>query len=110
MRAYLIDEISTSDMEKINGYLRDTAISSGLQKVYWVQIPEDLLNEAQIAHKHCQPYVFAVELGSGWIKLEFFSRSRKGMKCSCQTYSSSSQLEYITRFVHEMLENLGIET
>ena len=110
MRAYLIDEIAASDMEKITGYLRDTAISSSLQKIYWVQIPEELLNETQIAHKHCQPYVFGVELGSGWIKLEFFSRSRNGMKCSCQTYSSPSQLEYITRFAHEMLENLRIHT
>ena len=110
MRAYLIDEISPSDMEKIGGYLRSNAVGSGLEKVYWLEIPKDLLNETQIAHKHCQPYVFGVELGSGWIKLEFFSRSRNGMKCSCQTYSSPSQLEYITRFAHEMLGNLGIHT
>ena len=110
MRAYLIDEISPSDMEKIGGYLRSNAVGSGLEKVYWLEIPKDLLNETQIAHRQCQPYVFAVELGAGWIKLEFFSRSLKGMTCNCQSYSSTSQIEYIADFAHEMLETLGIKT
>jgi hypothetical protein len=97
-------------MEKIGGYLRDTAISSSLERIYWVQIPKDLLNETQSVHTRCQPYVFAVELGREWVKLEFFSRSLKGMKCSCQTYCTDSQMDYITRFANAMLEKLEIGT
>lgn len=110
MRAYLIDEISPSDMEKISQYLKKAATSSSLEKVYWLQIPDDLLNETQFAHQQCRPHVFAVELGWVWMKLEFFSRSLKGMRCSCQGYCTKPQMDYIIRFAHEMLKNLGIKT
>jgi hypothetical protein len=110
MRAYLVDEIDPADMGKITGYLREAAISSSMEKVYWLQIPNDLLSETQSAHTHCQPHVFAVELGRDWVKLEFFSRSLKGIGCSCQGYCTEPQTDYVIRFAHEMLKNLGIRT
>lgn len=110
MRAYLIDEIDPADMGQITGYLRKVATSSSMEKVYWLPIPNDLLSEKQISHPHCQPYVFAVELGRDWVKLEFFSRSMKGMRCSCQGYCTETQTDYIVRFAHEMLKNLDVRT
>ena len=110
MRSYLVDEITPEDMEKIADYLRDAAISSSLEKIYWLEVPHDLLSGPQFAHTHCQPHVFAVELGSNWIRLEFYSRSLTGVRCSCQGYSTEPQSLYIIRFAHEMLDNLGINT
>ena len=110
MRSYLVDEIAPKDMEKITAYLRNTAISSSLEKIYWLQVPEDLLSGSQFAHTGCRPHVFAVELGANWIKLEFFSRSLTGVRCSCQGYCTEPQSLYIIRFVHEMLDNLEINT
>jgi len=110
MRAYLIDEIDPAGMGKITGYLRKTAISSSMEKVFWLQIPDELLSKTQFAHTRCQPHVFAVELGRDWAKLEFFSRSLKGMRCNCQGYCTESQTEYIIRFAHGMLKDLGIRT
>lgn len=110
MRAYLIDEISPSDMEKINGFLKKNAVPSSLNQIFWVRIPGDLLSSSQFEHSGCQPHVFAVELGSNWVKLEFLVRSLKNMHCTCQGYCTQSQQEYIINFTHGMLERLVIRT
>lgn len=86
MRAYLIDEISASDMKKITLFLRENSSQSSLEAIFWVEIPEDLLAGIQFEHKDCRPYVFAMEKGDNWVKAEFFVRSLKNMRCACQTY------------------------
>lgn len=110
MRAYLIDELEPSDAEKIKKYLNDVAVASGLEKIYWLRIPQRLLNEAQMSHRDCQPHVFAVELGNDWVKFEFFSRSSNQMACFCQDYSTESQTAYIINFANQMIDRLGIKT
>lgn len=110
MRAYLIDEISSSDMGKINGFLKQNAITSKLDQIFWVLIPEDLLNEAQFNHRNCQPHAFAVELGQDWVRLEFLVRSQKDMRCTCSGYCTPQQMDFIIRFAHGMLDGLGIKT
>jgi len=110
MRAYLINEIDGSGMLRIHAYLKKTAISSSLERIYWVRVPDDLLNETQVEHRDCRPHVFAVELGRDWVKLECFLRSLKGMQCTCQGYCSESQTLHIVRFAREMMDRLGIKT
>jgi len=110
MRAYLIDEISTTDMKKITGFLGEHAMRSSLSKIFWVKIPDDLLSSVQYTHHDCQPHVFAVELGDHWIKLEFYVRSLKSMRCSCPGYCTEEQRNYIIHFAHNMIEQLGIRT
>jgi hypothetical protein len=110
MRAYLINEIDASGMEKIHAYLKNAAISSSLEKIFWLPIPEDLLDETQMEHLDCSPHVFAVELGRDWVKLECFLRSLTGMHCTCQGYCSEPQIHYIIRFALGMIDCLGIKT
>ncbi len=110
MRAYLIDEISAPDMEKITGFLKKNAIPSKIAQVLWVKIPDDLLKKVQYEHRNCRPHVFAVELGSNWIKLEFFVRSLKNMRCACPAYCTRQQRDYIINFANNMIENLGIRS
>jgi hypothetical protein len=110
MRAYLIDEITSTDMEKINGFLERHAIKSHLDQVFWVQIPDGILSDTQIKHTACQPHVFSVELGSDWVKLEFFIRSLKTMGCTCPGYCTTNQMDYVIRFTRSMIEQLGIRT
>ena len=110
MRAYLIDEIAPSDMRKVIGFLDKNTIKSHIDQVFWVPIPDDLLSDIQLEHHHCQPHVFSVELGSDWIKLEFFVRSLKGIHCTCLGYCTAKQRDYIIRFSHGMIEQLGIRT
>ncbi|RLB86193.1 MAG: hypothetical protein DRH15_02220 [Deltaproteobacteria bacterium] len=110
MRAYLIDEISSSDMKKIRGFLSEHALKSSLSAIFWVKIPDDLLNSTQFAHANCRPHVFAVELGDHWVKLELYVRSLNTMRCSCPDYCTESQRNYVIQFANNMLEQLGIRT
>ena len=110
MRAYLIDEISPSDMEKISGFFKEVTISSNLDNIFWVKLPDDLLNSAQFKHRHCQPHVFAVELGSDFVKLELFVRSLNSMRCTCPGFCTDRQMRYIFDFAHGMIDQLGIRT
>ena len=110
MRAYLIDEISASDMKKITLFLKENSSQSSLDAIFWVEIPEDLLAGIQFEHKNCRPHVFALEMGDNWIKAEFFVRTLKTMHCECQIYCTPQQREFILNFVHHMIDTLNIKT
>ena len=110
MRSYLVDEISPSHLEKMKVYLNEHALPSDLNDIFWIQLPEDLLNETQSRHPDCHPYVFAIELGRDWIKAECLIRSLKNMKCEAQAYCDPRQWVFITEFVHGMISDLGIQT
>ena len=110
MRSYLIDEISPLDMEKIREYLNQNAIISNLEKIFWVQMPEGLLNDIQFQHRDCQPHFFAVELGSDWIKLEFLVRNLKDFNCVCNSCSTLQQRDFILSFADRMMDEQGIRT
>ena len=110
MRYYLIDEIPHEDMEKINNFLSKNAIRSELGELFWVKISEDLLSEVQFQHVQCGPHVCAVELGTDWLKIEFFIRNLKGLQCTCQSYCTSQQRDFLINFTQKMIEDLGIRT
>ena len=110
MRSYLIDEIMSSDIEKIDAFLKKNAIPSNLEQLFWVKIPQDLLSETQFEHTDCHPHAFAVELGEDWVKLEFLIRSMKNMQCTCPGYCTEQQQRFIINFALGMLKQLDIGT
>ncbi len=110
MRTYLIDELSPSKTEKIREFLEEHAIRSSLDQIFWVRIPDDLLSEMQFQHSQCRPHVFAVELGSDWVKLELFVRTQKGMRCDCPGYCTGQQRNFILNFADGMIKQLSIDT
>jgi hypothetical protein len=110
MRYYLIDEIAANDMERLTGFFRDNAVASGLDKVFWINIPENCLNETQIGHADCHPYFFAVELGSGMLKAEFYVRTLRGFNCTCSGFPDDAQTRFVIRFVDGLIRELKIRT
>ena len=110
MRAYLIDEIDNPDMEKIKGFLTHNAIKSGINRIFWVKVPADVLSEPQHQHEPCQPHVFAVELGPDFVKLEFYIRSLTNMRCTCPGLCTAPQRAFIIRFADGMVDQLHIRT
>ncbi len=110
MRSYLVDEIMSSDIEKINAFFKENAISSSLEQLFWIQVPQDLLSEIQFEHVDCQPHVFAVEIGEDWVKMEFLVRSMKNMQCTCPAYCTEQQQRFIIHFAQGMLKQLDIST
>ncbi len=110
MRAYLIDEIGNPELERIKGFLAQNAIGSGMDGIFWVKVPSDLLTGAQHLHEACRPHVFAVELGRGFVKLELFIRSLANMRCTCPGFCTSPQRDFVIRFADSMLDQLNIRT
>jgi hypothetical protein len=110
MKYYLIEEIIYTDMEKLALFLRENGNASGLERLFWINLPERYLNEVQSGHTGCKPYVFAVELGAGAIRAELFVRTLKDMRCSCSGCSDKRQTQFIMRFMDEMIRKLEIRT
>jgi len=110
MKAYFLDEIASEDMNKITEFLKGNAFRSTMEQIFWVKFPEDLLSPLQFQHTACQPHVFAVEVGSTWVKLEFLVRSLETMKCDCAAYCTDLQRDYIINFADRMLDQLDIGT
>jgi hypothetical protein len=110
MRSYLIDELSPDDMKKLKGFLKQDALKSQLESIFWMRVPEDLLSAVQFQHRDCRPHVFAVELGTQWIKVELFIRSLRGLNCECQAYCTSAQRAFILDFADRAIGDLQVRT
>ena len=110
MKSYYVDEISTSDLDKIKGYLNENAKESGMEKLFWIEIPQDCLTESQSEHPECSPHRFAIETGDTWIRAEFFVRTSVKFRCDCNGYCDDSQKKFIMSYIDNMLEKLDIRT
>lgn len=110
MRSYLIDEISPSHMERVLDFLKKNAVTSNLDNLFWVHIPDDLLDRTQFQHRQCRPYAFAVEVDKDGVKLEFLIRSLKNMQCNCHGYGTKQQRDFIIKYAHNLIEQLDIKT
>ena len=102
--------MSSSDIRKIREFLLEHARVSGIENLFWMEIPEDLLSPFQFQHTGCRPHVFAVEVGESWVKTELFSKSLTKMRCECQHYGTERQIQYALRWIDRMLDGLRIRT
>jgi hypothetical protein len=110
MRAYLIDEITSSDMKRITACLEKSAVRSGIEKLFWIEMPEGMLTRAQLAGRDRAPLVFAAELGPDWIKLEFFLRDLQDLRSPSAGYCTAEQRDFIIDYAHRIIESLGVKT
>ena len=110
MKYYLVDEISGQDLKKIDHFLEENAQRSQMEKIFWIEIPEDLTKELQTDHDQCRPHYFSIELGTDWIRAEFFIRTLSKLRCECNGYANSKQKEFIYRFMEGILGELDIGT
>ena len=110
MKSYLIDEIGAADLERIRQFLSEKAITSGLDTLFWVKIPDSLLTPLQQQHLPCQPHVFAVEIGQKFAKAELYLRTLREMRCPCQDCCTPSQVDFVMEWVNDMLKDLSIST
>ncbi len=110
MRQLLYDEISESDIKKIKRYLTKNAIASPLGDIFWINLPEELYDETQKSHKDCQPFYFAIEIGSKYLRIELLIRSRQRLHCQCIKYANKSQRDFIFDFADKLMERLKVRT
>ncbi|RJR46840.1 MAG: hypothetical protein C4567_01675 [Deltaproteobacteria bacterium] len=110
MRQYVLDEIGRKDLPRLRDYLKEHAQASSLEGIWWVDLPEDLLNPEQYAHQDHRPFRFAVELGDDFLRFELLIRSRETMRCSCIGYATPGQRNFILAFADRLVEDLALKT
>jgi hypothetical protein len=108
MRQFLVDEIPRRQMAGIKAYLEEKADSSGLEGIYWLEIPKDLLAPVQWEHLGCGPHYLAIELGQDFLKFEFLVRCRQRLRCDCVQFASPAQETFLLTFAHTMIEALSL--
>ena len=91
MRQYQLDEIPRPDIPRVREYLDAHAIAAGVEDIWWVDLPEDLLSPEQFSHRDCRPFRFAVEVGDDFVRFEFLIRSRETMRCACIGYATREE-------------------
>jgi hypothetical protein len=110
MKQYLLDEIARNDISRVREYLNQHAVAAGLDGIWWVDLPEDLLNPEQFSHGNCRPFRFAVELGDDFVRFELLIRSLQTMRCSCIGYATRPQRDFILAFADRLGDELALRT
>lgn len=110
MKSYIIEEILPEGMTRIISFLNKNAGTSGMEKLFWAELPRDHLNHIQNEHTGCSPFRFAIETGDDWIKAEFYIRASSGFRCECNGCCDDSQRDYIMQYIDTMLSELNIST
>ncbi|WP_028583812.1 hypothetical protein [Desulfogranum mediterraneum] len=103
MRYYMIDELSYLERDNLDSYLKRTLKPGSLEGVYFLEVPPDLLAEAQRGHEECGPFYFSVVLEEHAVKFELLVRSASNMHCSCIAQASKAQRTFLLNFVDTML-------
>lgn len=103
MRQYMIDEISFLEYDNLDSYLKRTLKSGGLEGVFFLHIPPDLLGAAQSGHEECGPFYCAVVLEQTSVRFELLIRSASNMHCSCIARATPAQRQFILDFADHML-------
>lgn len=109
MRQFLVDEIPRSQLEGIDSYLKEKAFPSGLEKIFWLEVPENLLTELQWEHRACGPHYLAIEMGKDFLKFEYLVRGRRRLRCDCVQYATPAQETFLLNFVHSLIQALDLK-
>ncbi len=105
MRQFVIDELSPEERDNIDTYLKK-ALKPGamVEGMFWLQVPDDLLAEAQQGHEECGPFFFAFDLSRTKLIIELLVRSESNLHCSCISFATKAQRDFLLQFLDTMLE------
>ena len=109
MRQFVVDELSKEEQDNLESYLKRTVKAGPMEGVFWLPVPEDLLAEAQQGHEQCGPFFFGIELGRNRLIVEFLVRSQSNLHCSCISYSTPAQRQFLLGFLDRMLADEHIK-
>nr|MBF0223147.1 hypothetical protein [Desulfobulbaceae bacterium] len=109
MRQIVINELGPEESEKIHTYLQKNAEAAGIAGAFWLEIPEELLGDAQAGHESCGPFLFAIEAGEDFVTYELLVRSQRNLHCTCTAYPSAEQRAYLLDKFDLMVTELGIK-
>ncbi|MCL1985047.1 MAG: hypothetical protein FWG59_01170 [Betaproteobacteria bacterium] len=109
MRSYYIDEFVPGEVERLAEHLESMELSAGVGGLYWLPVPQKLLTPIQQDHAHeCGPYVLALEILDGALRLELLVRARNKLRCGCVAYAEQGLVNHMILYLHELLDDLKI--
>lgn len=103
MRQFCIDELSREERDNLESYLKRTAKSGPVAGIFWLELPPDLWGSAQVGHEACGPFSLGIELTENKLIVELLVRSQSNLHCSCISYATPAQREFLLRFLDTML-------
>jgi hypothetical protein len=103
MRQFVIDELSPMERDNIDSYLKRTIKRGPMLGIYWIELPPDLLSEAQQGHGEHGPFHLAVELTGSAVKFELLVRSQANLHCTCIAHASPAQRQFVLDFIDRMV-------
>jgi hypothetical protein len=104
MRQFVIDELSPMERDNIDSYLKRSVKMGPMIGLYWLELPPDLLSEAQQGHEDHGPFHIAIDLTASAVKFEMLVRSATNLHCSCIAHATPVQRQFILDFIDRMLD------
>ena len=109
MRSYCIDEFVPGELERLAERLDNMELSAGLEELYWMPVPKNLLTPVQKKHeRECGPYVLALEILDESLRLELLVRARSKLRCDCVAFAEQKLVDYMIGYLHGLLDELEI--
>lgn len=107
MRLYVVDQLTEDNIRCIITQLRNKNMESGVEGLFWLQLPDELMTETQREHfAGCGPYAFGLEIFPDALKLELLARAKNRLHCGCIAYANAEQrafaIEWLDNFLHEL--------
>ncbi|BCL63119.1 hypothetical protein DGMP_38120 [Desulfomarina profundi] len=104
MRQIVIDELSPMERDNIDSYLKRTLKQGPMVGLYWLQLPPDLLSEAQQGHEEHGPFYLGVEIDNVSVRFELLVRSQSNLHCTCIAHATKIQRQFVLDFIDRMVE------
>lgn len=109
MRTYTIDQLEEADIAAINSRLLDLELQAGLEGVYWLPVPREMLTSKQAEHfDQCGPYCLALEVDSNAVHMELLVRGMGRIRCECLSFACEELRNHMIAYLEGMLQELGI--
>ncbi len=109
MRTYSIDQLYEKDVAAITARFTEMDLQAGLDGVFWLPIPPEMLTTVQNEHKdRCGPYCMALEVEPDSVHLELLVRGMGRIRCECISFAAPELRNHMIRYVEDVLTELGI--
>lgn len=101
MQEEIVIPCSASQRIKLKAYFDELELRSSIPGLYWLPVPEELLNELQTEHlPSCGPYVLALDIGDDGVILETLIRAQNQLHCECIAFGSKELVQHMLDYLN----------